>query len=272
MCGARRYSSKVLTKCFQGKTVVTIGDSTVRETLYHLIYLVTGKYPTLDGIYPPTNYQEDFEGLCKGVGDENWGYGGKRVLHSNNDGDKPVDCFRDWHLNGSHWQFQFVGHLSAARKDRLEKAFPTGNSSDASVSGVDAIIFGYNIWPAEFHKYDSGYYLENMQWLIHFIRRRFGPLVPVFWLGPKHNPYYSYQKPIVEAVLGLRHPQNSKDNELVQYRTRCGGLGRLSITPIERYGLGKLRDMYHFQSPSYEVFAQMIVNWFCDCMREPTSN
>ena len=55
------------------------------------------------------------------------------------------------------------------------------------VVGLDVVIFVYSIWPAEYHKYDSDYYMEGLQWLIHFIRRRFGPFVPVFWLGPKHH-------------------------------------------------------------------------------------
>ena len=112
----------------------------------------------------------------------------------------------------SRWLFQFIGHLTAVRKERLEKAFPatTGNSSDGSESGMDVAIFVYSIWPAEYHKYDSDYNMEGLQWLNHFIRRRFGPLVPVFWLGPK---------PIVQSVLGLHNPLSSKEHELVQYRT-----------------------------------------------------
>ena len=79
--------------------------------------------------------------------------GAKRALNSNNDGDKPMDCSRDWHLDGSHWQFQFIGQPHRGRKEILEKAFPatTGNSSDGSGSGMDLVIFVYSIWPAEYH-------------------------------------------------------------------------------------------------------------------------
>ena len=58
----------------------------------------------------------------------------------------------------------------------------------------------------------------------------------IYVTGDRKHPFYSYQKPVVQSVLGLHNPLSSKEYELVQYRTRCGGLGRLSITPIERYG------------------------------------
>lgn len=60
-----RYTGVDLATCFRGKTVLAIGDSTVREMHYHIIYLVTGKYPSPDGIYPPIDYKADFEGPCK---------------------------------------------------------------------------------------------------------------------------------------------------------------------------------------------------------------
>lgn len=60
-----RYTGVDLTTCFKGKTVLAIGDSTVREMHYHIIYLVTGRYPSPDGAYPPVDYKADFEGPCK---------------------------------------------------------------------------------------------------------------------------------------------------------------------------------------------------------------
>lgn len=57
-----KYSFDDLQSCFRNKTVLMIGDSTGRETIFHMIHLVTSKYPSPDGSYPPSDYSIDFEG------------------------------------------------------------------------------------------------------------------------------------------------------------------------------------------------------------------
>ncbi len=143
--------------------------------------------------------------------------GAKRVLISNNDGDKPMDCSRDGHLDGSHWQ-------------RLEKAFPatTGNSSDGSGSRMDVAIFVYSIWPAEYHKYDSDCYMESLQSLsandsAHWFQCS-GSGRSITLSTPIRSPSCS-------------HFWGSITLSVARNMSWCntGGLGRLSITPIERY-------------------------------------
>ena len=235
-----KYSFDDLQPCFRNKTVLMIGDSTGRETLFHMIRLVTGKYPSPDGSYPPSDYTVDFEGSCKGR------Y--PRVY------DKK-DCIREWNLGGTTWLVQFVGFLTEERKTQLRESL-TGKR-------VDIILLTYSIWPQEVQSGDEEYYKQRLQWLLNFIRTTFDYWVPLYWLGSLHVSSYDYQRSVWRSVLDL------DDDRLSHYRSRCGGLGAWSVTPIERYGLGRQRhhDLIHFDSPSYELFSQMIFNWFCDCTK-----
>ena len=230
---------------FKGKTVLAVGDSTVRETFYHMIYLVNDRYPTPHGHYPPPDYTEDYDGVCK-----TW-----RV----EDEDKKA-CVRDWNLNGTRWMLEFIGHLTDERKTKLQDSM----IREVHVP-IDLVVFGYSAWPASHQPDDRNYFETNLRWLATYLqsivnKSTSSGKTPIFWLGSPHDSQYDYQNAIVQEVLGF-HPQ--EDTQGVHNRTMYGGMGAFSITPIERYGLGLRRDNFHFHSPSYELFAQMIFNWFC---------
>lgn len=145
--------------------------------------------------------------------------------------------------------------LTKERQSKLQESL-TGKR-------IDIILLSYSVWPQKYQNGDEEYYREGLQWLITFIRTTFDYWVPVYWLGSSNASSFDYQKPVWRSVLDL-------DGDMpFYYRSRCGGLGSLSVTPIERYGLGRLRnnDYVHFDSPSYELFSQMIFNWFCDCTK-----
>ena len=217
--------------------MLAIGDSTTRETLYHLLHLTTGYYPSKDGSYPPSDYFVDTGGDWNCVLQE------QPLTH----------CGRDWNISNVRWTLEFVGFLWESRKISLRKSLQDIQP--------DVVLFGYSIWPEQWKPGDVTFYEESLHWLVTFIRSQFSAFVPVFWLGShRHHPAYEYQVPVVKNLLGMH-------DEF--FRTRCGGLGEMSITPIERYGVGKLRDWNHFTSPSSELFGQMISNWLCECWRSP---
>lgn len=224
---------------FKGKTVLAVGDSTVRETFYHMIYFVNDRYPTPHGHYPPPDFTEDYDGVCK-----TW-----RV----EDADKKA-CVRDWNLNGTRWMLEFIGHLTDERKTHLQDSL-----RELHVP-IDMVVFGYSAWPATHQPGDRHYFEMNLWWLATFLRSISGDDTPIFWLGSPHDSQYEYQNTVIQEVLGFHQQDNT---QTVRNRTIYGGMGAFSLTPIERYGLGSRRDNFHFHSPSYELFAQMIFNWFC---------